>query len=120
MTIYDRRWHEMTFKRDSELKHWKDDPVKRITILKKYAVDGKDVNNFEIRQYTHQCSYQRDHTVYTIYLETNDNKIETKYNQGTQMNDNNIESIVQCITNFNGVYSTINRLLLEIDDNSLG
>ena len=81
-------------------------------------VDGRDVNNFEIRQYTHQCSYQKYHTVYTIYLETNDSKIETKYNQGTQMRDNDIESIAQCITNFNGVYSTINRLLLELDDNS--
>jgi hypothetical protein len=118
MIIYDRRRHEMIFKRDSDLKHWKDDPVKSITILKKYVVDGRDVNNFEIRQYTHKCSYQRYHTVYTIYLETNDSKIETKYNQGTQMRDNGIESIAQCITNFNGVYSTINRLLLELDDNS--
>ncbi|HEY7777741.1 MAG TPA: hypothetical protein VIA09_04300 [Nitrososphaeraceae archaeon] len=108
----------MTFKRDSELNHWKDDPVKSITILKKYVVDGRDVNTFEIRQYTHKCSYQRYHTVYTIYLETNDSKIETKYNQGTQMSENDIESIAQCITNFNGVYSTINRLLLELDDNS--
>lgn len=118
MTIYDRRRHGMTFKRDPELKHWKDDPVKSITILKKYVVDGKDVNNFEIRQYTHKCTYQRYHTVYTIYLETNDGKIETKYNQGTQMSDNDIESIAKCITNFNGVYSTINRLLLELHDSS--
>jgi len=106
----------MTFKRDSDLDHWKDDPVKSITILKKYVVDGRDVNNFEIRQYTHQCSYQKNHTVYTIYLETNDSKIETKYNQGTQMRENNIESIAQCITNLIGVNSTINRLLIELDN----
>lgn len=106
----------MTFKRDTDLKHWKDDPVKKITILKNYTVDGRDVINFEIRQYTHHCSYQRNHTIYTIYLETNDSKIETKYNQGIQMSDDNIESIAQCITNLNGVYSTINRLLIELDN----
>jgi hypothetical protein len=106
----------MRFKRDTDLKHWKDDPVKKITILKKYTVDGRDVINFEIRQYTHNCSYQRYHTIYTIYLETNDSKIETKYNQGIQMSDDNIESIAQCITNLNGVYSTINRLLIELDN----
>jgi hypothetical protein len=106
----------MTFKRDTDLKHWKDDPVKKITILKNYTVDGRNVINFEIRQYTHHCSYQRNHTIYTIYLETNDSKIETKYNQGIQMSDDNIESISQCITNLNGVYSTINRLLIELDN----
>jgi hypothetical protein len=106
----------MTFKRDTDLNHWKDDPVKKITILKKYKVDGRDVINFEIRQYTHHCSYQRYHTTYTIYLETNDSKIETKYNQGIQLSDDNIESIAQCITNLNGVYSTINRLLIELDN----
>jgi hypothetical protein len=106
----------MTFKRDTDLKHWKDDPVKKITILKNYTVDGRNVINFEIRQYTHHCSYQRNHTIYTIYLETNDSKIETKYNQGIQMSDDNIESIAQCITNLNGVYSTINRLLIELDN----
>lgn len=105
----------MTFKRDSELKHWNSDPVRSITILKKYVIDGRDVNNFEIRQYTHQCPHQKHHTVYTIYLETNDSKIETKYNQGTQMSENNIETIAQSITNFNGVYSIINRLLIELD-----
>jgi hypothetical protein len=105
----------MKFKRDSDLMHWKDDPVKSITILKKYVIDGRDVSNFEIRQYTHQCSNQGHHTVYSIYLETNDSKIETKYNQGTQMKDNNIESIAQSITNFIGVYSMINRLLIELD-----
>ena len=106
----------MRFKHDTDLKHWKDDPVKKITILKKLPVDGRDVINFEIRQYTHHCFSQRDHTIYTIYLETNNSKIETKYNQGIQMNDNNIESIAHCITNLNGVYSTINRLLLELDN----
>jgi hypothetical protein len=106
----------MRFKRDTDLKHWKDDPVKKITILKKLPVDGRDVIKFEIRQYTHHCSYQRYHTIYTIYLETNNSKIETKYNQGIQMNDNDIESIAHCITNLNGVYSTINRLLLELDN----
>ena len=106
----------MTFKRDSDLKHWKNDPVKSITILKKYVIDGRDVNNFEVRQYTHQCTYQRYHTIYTIYLETNDSKIETKYNQGIQMSENNIETIAQCITNFNGVYTILNRLLIELDN----
>ena len=105
----------MTFKRDSELNHWTNGPVRSITILKKYVIDGRDVNNFEIRQYTHECSHQKHHTVYTIYLETNDSKIETRYNQGTQMSENNIETIAQSITNFNGVYSIINRLLIELD-----
>jgi hypothetical protein len=105
----------MTFKRDSDLNHWKNDLVRSITILKKYVIDGRKVNNFEVRQYTHQCIYDKNHTVYTIYLETVDNKIEMKYNQGTQMSDNNIETIVQSITNFNGVYSIINRLLIELD-----
>jgi len=106
----------MKFKRDSDLKHWNNDPVRSITILKKYVIDGRDVNNFEVRQYTHQCTYQEHHTVYSIYLETNDGKIETKYNQGTGMSENNIETIAQCITNFNGVYSIINRLLIELDN----
>lgn len=106
----------MTFKRDSELNHWNNDPVKSITILKKYVIDGRDVENFQVRQYTHQCIYPRDHTIYTIYLETGDDKIETKYNQGVQMSENNIENIAQCITNFNGVYSIINRLLIELDN----
>jgi len=106
----------MTFKRDPDLEHWNNDPVRCITILKKYVIDGREVNNFEVRQYTHQCTYQKHHTVYTIYLETNDSKIETKYNQGIQMSENNIESIAQCITNFNGVFSIINRLLIELDN----
>jgi hypothetical protein len=51
-------------------------------------------------------------------METDDNKIETKYNQGIQMNNNNnIENIALCITNLNGVYSTINRLLIELYPN---
>lgn len=106
----------MTFKRDSDLKHWNNDPVRSITILEKYVINGRNVNNFEVRQYTHQCTLQRYHTVYTIYLETDYDKIETKYNQGTQMNENNIETIAQCIINFNGVYSIINRLLIELDN----
>jgi len=106
----------MTFKRDSDLNHWNNDLVRSITILKEYVIDGRNVNNFEVRQYTHQCMYQEKHTVYTIYLETLDNKIEMKYNQGTQMSENNIETIVQSITNFNGVYSIINRLLIELDN----
>jgi hypothetical protein len=107
----------MTFRRDSELRHWRNNPVKKITILKKLIVDDININNFEIRQYTHNCSLQRDHTIYTIYLETDNNKIETKYNQGIQTNNNknSIENIALCITNLNGVYSTINRLLIEIN-----
>jgi hypothetical protein len=106
----------MTFKRDVDLNHWKNDPTKKITILKKQVVDGININKFEIRQYVHDCSLQGDHTIYTIYMETDNNKIETKYNQGIQMNNNNnnIENIALCITNLNGVYSTINRLLIEI------
>ena len=103
----------MTFKRDVDLNHWKSDPTKKITILKRQVIDGININKFEIRQYVHHCSLQRDHTIYTIYMETDNNKIETKYNQGIQMN-NNIEDIALCITNLNGVYSTINRLLIEI------
>ena len=105
----------MTFKRDADLNHWKNDPTKKITILKKQVVDGININNFEIRQYVHHCSFQQDHTIYTIYMETDNNKIETKYNQGIQMNKNNIENIALCITNLNGVYSTINRLLIELN-----
>lgn len=106
----------MIFKRDPDLEHWNNSPVRSITILKKYVIDGRDVNNFEVRQYTHKCTYQKNHTVYTIYLEADDGKIETKYNQGTQMSENNIETIAQSITNFNGVYSIINRLLIELDN----
>jgi hypothetical protein len=104
----------MTFKRDTELKHWKNNPIKKITLLKKNVVDSININNFEIRQYSHDCSFQRNHTIYTIYLETDNNKIETKYNQGSQIN-NNIENLAISITNLNGVYSTINRLLIEIN-----
>jgi hypothetical protein len=107
----------MTFKRDADLSHWQNDPLKKIIILKKHVVDGTKIDSFEIRQYTHHCSSQRYHTIYTIYMETDNNKIETKYNVGIQMNDdNNIENMAQCITNFNGVYSTINRLLIELDN----
>src|SRR6476660_9717911 len=102
----------MTFRRDSELRHWRNNPVKKITILKNLIVEDINIKNFEIRQYTHHCSLHRDHTIYTIYLETDNNKIETKYNQGIQMNNN--ENIASCITKLNGVYSTINRLLIEI------
>ena len=106
----------MTFKRDPDLEHWNNSRVRSVTILKKYVIDGRDVNNFEVRQYTHNCTSQKNHSVYTIYLEADDSKIETKYNQGTQMSENNIETIVQSITNFNGVYSIINRLLIELDN----
>ena len=108
----------MTFRRDTELRHWKNNPVKKITILKKLIVEDININNFEIRQYTHHCSLQNDHTIYTIYLETDNNKIETKYNQGIQMNNskNSIENIALSITNVNGVYSTINLLLIEINE----
>jgi hypothetical protein len=108
----------MTFRRDSELRHWKKNPVKKITILKKLIVEDINIKSFEIRQYTHHCSLQNDHTIYTIYLETDNNKIETKYNQGIQMNNrkNSIENIALSITDVNGVYSTINRLLIEINE----
>jgi hypothetical protein len=107
----------MKFRRDGELRHWKNNPVKKITILKKQIVEDINISSFEIRQYTHHCSLQKDHTIYTIYLEAGNNKIETKYNQGFQINNNNnsIENIAFCITNMNGVYSTINRLLIEIN-----
>ena len=104
----------MTFKRDANLNHWKSDPTKKITILKRQVIDVINITKLEIRQYVHHCSLQADHTIYTIYMETDNNKIETKYNQGIQMNNNNIENIALCITNLNGVYSTINRLLIEI------
>ena len=103
----------MTFKRDAELKHWKNNPVKKITILKKHVVESINIKSFEIRQYTHDCSFQRDHTIYTIYMETENDKIETRYNLGIQ-EYYNIENIALSITNLNGVYSTINRLLIEL------
>jgi len=106
----------MTFKRDDDLNHWEGNPIKKIMILKKTVIDGLNINKFEIRQYTHNCSLQREHTIYTMYMETDKNKIETKYNKGIQMSENNIEDIVHCITNLNGVYSTINRLLLELEN----
>ena len=106
----------MTFKRDDDLNHWEGNPIKKIMILEKTVIDGVNINKFEIRQYTHNCSLQREHTIYTMYMETDKNKIETKYNKGIQMSENNIEDIVHCITNLNGVYSTINRLLLELEN----
>jgi hypothetical protein len=106
----------MTFRRDAELSHWKNDPLKKISILKNHVVDGIDIHEFEIRQYTHHCSFRRNHTIYTIYMKTNRNEIETKYNQGIQVTENNIENIALCIINLNGVYSTINRLLIELDN----
>ena len=106
----------MTFKRDDDLDHWEGDPIKKIIILKKSVIDGINIKNFEIRQYTHHCSLQRYHTIYTMHLETDKNKIETKYNKGIQMSENNIEGIAHCIINLNGVYSTINRLLIELEN----
>jgi len=106
----------MTFKRDDDLNHWEGNPIKKIMILEKTVIDGVNIHKFEIRQYTHNCSLQREHTIYTMYMETDKNKIETKYNKGIQMSENNIEDIVHCITNLNGVYSTINRLLLELEN----
>jgi hypothetical protein len=106
----------MTFRRDADLSHWKNDPVKKISILKNHVIDGINIHKFEIRQYTHHCSFRRDHTIYTLYMETNANVIETKYNQGIQLSDNNIENIALCIMNLNGVYSTINRLLIELEN----
>jgi hypothetical protein len=106
----------MTFRRDAELSHWKNDPLKKISILKNDVVDGINIHEFEIRQYTHYCSFRRNHTIYTIYMKTNGNEIETKYNQGIQVTDNNIENIAQSIINLNGVYSTINRLLIELEN----
>ncbi len=106
----------MTFKRDVDLIHWKNHPFKKITILREQVVDGINIYNFQIRQYTHNCSSQKDHTIFTIYMETNNNKIETRYNQGNLMNDNNIENVALSIKNFNGVYSIINRLLIELNN----
>lgn len=106
----------MTFKRDDDLNHWEGNPIKKIMILEKTVIDGVNINKFEIRQYTHNCSLQTEHTIYTMYMETDKNKIETKYNKGIQMSENNIEGIVHCITNLNGVYPTINRLLLELEN----
>ena len=106
----------MTFKRDVDLNHWKNQPTKKIRILKEHIVDGTKIYNFEIRQYSHECSSQRDHTIYTIYMETDNNKIETKYNQGTASKDDKIENMASCITNYNGIYSIINRLLIELNN----
>jgi len=106
----------MRFKRDADLMHWKDGYDKKIAILKNYVIDGRNINNLEIRRYTHNCSFQKDHTVFSIFMEIDNSKIEARYNENIQRNDSNIESIAQCITNFNGVYSTINRLLLDLEN----
>jgi hypothetical protein len=77
----------------------------------------KNIKKIELREYEIDNFRVNSHKEYSIriYLETENNEIEMDYLGHTTTQLNTFDEIFKFLVNYNGLTSTINRILIELD-----
>jgi len=77
----------------------------------------KKIKKIELREYEADNFGDNSHKEYSIriYLETENNQIEMDYLGHTTTELNTYDEISNFLINYNGLTSTINRILIELD-----
>lgn len=88
------------------------------TILaQSFIIGDKKIKKIELREYEVDNFRDNSHKEYSIkiYLETENNHIEMDYLGHTTSQLNTYDEISNFLINYNGLTSTINRILIELD-----
>ncbi|MDR4489893.1 MAG: hypothetical protein AB7V56_12990 [Candidatus Nitrosocosmicus sp.] len=82
-----------------------------------FVIGDKKIKKIELREYEIDNFRDKRHKEYSIkiYLETENNQIEMDYLGHTTTQWNTYDEISNFLVNYNGLTSTINRILIELD-----
>ena len=94
----------------------KRNPDKSIVLLTNVKIEnqGYIIEHIEIRQYVEKSDPKLgSYSLLTIFIKTNNDIIEMKYDEGFRGNDA-LDSIVTMLTQYVGLSALINRALIEL------
>lgn len=91
---------------------------KKTLLDQEFTIGNKKVNLIEIREYEHDNNKNASQNQYSImiYLETENTEIEMDYLGHTTAELNTFDEIAIFLINYNGLTSTINRILIELEN----
>lgn len=92
---------------------------KKIILDKKTQFNNLTIENVELREYevTEKGKKKSNVKTYiiTIYVKTNNGELEMEYIEKSTDNLEEFEEYYSFLCNYNGLYSAINRIIIELD-----
>ncbi len=88
---------------------------KKTSILdKRLSLQGKNIKKIELREYVSNTEEGSKQFFLMLYMETDNEELEIDY-LGKPTNEEKFKETVDFLCNYNGLSSTINRLLIELE-----
>jgi len=89
----------------------------KVILDNKFQIEGRVVRKIELREYEKRENNNSREYVLKIYLKTEKEEIELDYLGKPVSNDKVFDEVCDFLGNYNGLTSTINRILIELDRN---
>lgn len=89
----------------------------KVILDNKFQIEGRVVRKIELREYEKRENNNSREYVIRIYLKTENEEIELDYLGKPVSNDKVFDEVCDFLGNYNGLTSTINRILIELDRN---
>ncbi|WP_161486461.1 hypothetical protein [Candidatus Nitrosocosmicus hydrocola] len=89
----------------------------KVILDNKFQIEGRVVRKIELREYEKRENNNSREYVIRIYLKTENEEIELDYLGKPASNDKVFDEVCDFLGNYNGLTSTINRILIELDRN---
>ncbi len=78
------------------------------------SLQGKNIKKIELREYINNTQDGSKQFFLKLYMETDEDQLEIDY-LGKPTNEEKFKETVDFLCNYNGLSSTINRLLIELE-----
>ncbi len=89
---------------------------KKISILgKRLSLQGKNIKKIELREYVNHTEEGSKQFFLMLYMETDEEELEIDYLGKPTKEEEKFKETADFLCNYNGLLSTINRLLIELE-----
>jgi hypothetical protein len=87
----------------------------KVILDDKFKIEGRAVWKIELREYEKKEDNKSKEYLFTIYMKTENEEIELDYLGKSVSNEKVFDEIYDFLSNYNGLFSTINRIFIELD-----
>ena len=89
---------------------------KKISILnKRLSLQGKNIKKIELREYINNTQDGSKQFFLRLYMETDEEQLEIDYLGKPTYEEEKFKETLDFLCNYNGLSSTINRLIIELE-----
>ena len=92
---------------------------KKIISENNFQIEGKTIHKIELREYKLNSRTDEENYSIMIYVSTDAGEAEIDYLGKSTIDKQTFEESFDFLCNYNGISSTLNRIIIEINNNNI-